>query len=337
MTSTQHELTTSTMLPPAGRLAAERPEHVAIPLDSFSRGTLMNCQLYLRVEKEKYVKYSDPGIPFDSQARGRLSENGHQFVYVKGEESSNLNKYFEENLIRTLADSGAKDEQKAQALYTTSVHIMQEMMLDPAIPATVRACRNISEQAINHITSAPNSLAMIMDLASADYYTFTHSVNVMTYSVALALRLGYPPGDLLTDLGQSALLHDVGKSYVDWKITNKSGPLTSDEFELMKQHPDYGFTALASTNEVPDNTLFAIRHHHEKLDGKGYPHGLVGSQIDMNVRVISCADIYDALTTNRVYRPALKSFPALQIMKERVGIELDPDVYKVFVKMLGEL
>jgi len=337
MTTSDQELQSKPSLPPAGRLAEERPEFIGIPLESFTRGSLTNCQLYLCIEKSKYVKYSDPGTPFDQQARGRLAENGHKSVYVKREDSHQLNHYFEQNLKNSLNDPKSTEKQKAQALYTSSVHIMRELMMDPAVPATVRTCRNISETAINHITSSPNSLAMIMDLASADYYTFTHSVNVMTYSVALASRLGYPPGDLLVDLGQSALLHDVGKSYVDWKITNKSGPLTSDEFELMKQHPDYGYTALASTKEVPENTLYAVRHHHEKLDGKGYPHGLVGSQIDMNVRVISCADIYDALTTRRVYRPAMKSFPALQIMKERVGIELDETVYQEFVKMLGEL
>ncbi len=337
MRSSEQEPQFSPNLPPAGRLLEERPQYIGIPLENFNRGALVNCQLYLKVDKEKFIKYSDPNTPFDQQARGRLTENGHKFVFVKREDSHHLNRYFEENLLQTLADPGSTDEQRAQALYGTSVHIMRELMMDPAIPETVRSCRRISEKSIQHIIATPSALSMIMDLASVDYYTFTHSVNVMTYSVALASRLGYPPGEILVDLGQSALVHDVGKSYVDWKITNKSGPLTPDEFEVMKQHPDYGYKALASTKEIPENTLHAVLHHHEKLDGKGYPHGLVGGQIDLNVRIITCSDIYDALTTRRVYRPAMKSFPALQLMKEWVGTDLDESVYKAFVKMLGDL
>lgn len=337
MTSTEQELLSLPALPSAGRAAAERPEHVPVPLEGFKDGTRLNCQLYLLVEKSKFVKYSAPEIPFDRQARERLHDNGHRSVYVKSEDSFRLNKYFEDVLSQTLTDPKVTDREKARTIYSTSVHIMRELMMDPAVPETVRSCRRISEQTINHITEAPNSLGQIMDLASTDYYTFTHSVNVMTYAVSLAVRLGYPPGELLIDLGQGSLLHDVGKSYVDWSITNKSGPLTRDEFEVMKQHPDYGFKALAMTGELPDNTLYAVRHHHEKLDGKGYPHGLVGSQIDQNVRIIACADIYDALTTTRVYRPAMKSYPALQMMKEKVGTEIDNKVYKEFVHMLGEI
>jgi len=325
------------LLPRPGRLSEERPEFVSMDLESFANGTLTNCQIYVESDRGRHVKYSDPSTPFDRHARERLTENGHKVVFVKREDSHNLNRYFEDNLNRVLDDPKSTEAEKAEVLYATSVHIMQDLMADPTIPATVRSSRIISEKSIYHITSNPNALAMIMDLASIDYYTYTHSVNVMTYSVALASRLGYPQGETLVDLGQSALLHDVGKSYIDWKITNKSGPLTQDEFELMKQHPDFGYHALASTKEVPDDTLYAVRHHHEKLDGKGYPHGLAGSQIDMNVRVITCADIYDALTTRRVYRPAMKSYPALQLMKEKVGVELDERVYMEFVKMLGEL
>lgn len=324
-------------LPTAGQSAPERPEFISLPLDSLRFDAAIHCQLYLRLGHGRFVKYRDPGVPFDEATRHRLKENGHHLIYVRNEDARQINDYLEANLRLSLADPTLPETQKAQVLYTTTVHLVRELMLDPASPASVRACRGAAETAVEHIASTPQALAHIMDLSSADYYTFTHSVNTMTYAVSLALRLGYPHGEALIELGQAAMLHDVGKSFVDWDITNKSGPLTPDEFELMKQHPDFGFRALKATDEVPDHSLFAVRHHHEKLNGKGYPHGLVGSQIDFGVRIISCADIYDALTTRRVYRGAYRSYPALQLMKEKSGTEIDEKVYRAFVGMLGEV
>jgi len=159
----------------------------------------------------------------------------------------------------------------------------------------------------------------------------------MCYSIALATKLGYKLDNDLTAIGQGAIFHDVGKSFIDWEITNKNGPLSAPEFEMMKQHPEFGFTALKTTEEVPDDALYYIRHHHEKLNGKGYPHGLHGSQIELGVRIIACADIFDALTTRRVYREAIKYFPALRMMKELVGEELDDRVFAAFVETLGEV
>jgi HD-GYP domain-containing protein (c-di-GMP phosphodiesterase class II) len=333
----QVDQTYDPLLPQPGQSRAERTEFIPLPLDSLRADTVLDCDLYIKIGKEQYIKYSEPGVYFDHDARIKLRENNHEAIYAKDSDAKKFNTYLETNLKESLHNSKLKPEEKAQVLYTTSVHLMRELMLDPTAPEAVRTCRRIAESAVEHISYNPGSLSHIMDLASADYYTYTHSVNVMTYAVSLAVQLGYPQTEALNELGLAALMHDVGKSFIDWKITNKSGPLSLDEFELMKQHPDFGFRALKKTRELPDHALFAIRHHHEKLNGKGYPHGLSGKQIDLNVRIISCADIYDALTTNRVYRGAFPSFPALQIMKEQAGSEIDEKVFKQFVQMLGEV
>jgi len=324
-------------LPNAGQSAAERPAYIPLPVESLRLDALIHCQLYLRTGKDQYTKYREPGIPFDDASRQRLRENGQHFLYVRNDEAKLLNEYLEANLRMILSDPRVSEEKKAQVLYTTTVHLARELMLDPTSAEGVRTCRRAVESAAEHIATKPRALAQIMELSSADYYTFTHSVNVMSYSMALAVKMGYPQGSELAELGQSALFHDVGKSYIDWQITNKNGPLSPAEFEVMKQHPDFGFRALKSTDELPDSALFAVRHHHEKLNGKGYPHGLVGSQIDLGVRIVSCADVFDALTTRRVYRGAFRSYPALQLMKEKAGEELDEKVFNSFVSLLGEV
>jgi len=323
-------------LPAPGQASPERPPFIPLPVESLRLDSLIHCQLYLRTGKDRYIKYREPGTPFDEASRNRLRENGHSFLYVKSEEARNLNDYLEANLRSALLDPSLPDEKKAKILYTTAVHLAREMMLDPTSADGIRRCRRTVETAAEHLLNQPKAMGQIMNLSSADYYTYTHSVNVMTYAISLGVKMGYPQGDPLLELGQSALFHDIGKSYIDWQITNKSGPLTPAEFEVMKQHPDFGFRALAATEEIPEYAMMTVRHHHEKLNGKGYPHGLAGSQIDLGVRIITMVDYYDALTTRRVYRGAYRSYPALQHMKERVGGELDEKVFRAFVQLLGE-
>jgi HD-GYP domain-containing protein (c-di-GMP phosphodiesterase class II) len=329
--------TTEIILPPAGQSSPERPEYLPLPLETLRVDAIIHCQLFLRLGRNRFVKYREPGTPFDEPTRKRLKENGHHFIYVLSADAKQLNDYLEANMRQSLADPSLPEEAKAQVLYTTTVHLVRELMLDPTSTDGVKVARRSVETAVEHILSRPRALASIMDLSSTDYYTYTHSVNVMVYSVALANKLGLLTELEIVELGQSALLHDVGKSFIDWRITNKSGPLTADEFDLMKQHPDFGFQALKKTEELPDSSLFAVRHHHEKLNGTGYPNGLVGPQIELPIRVITCADIYDALTTRRVYRSAIRSYPALELMKEKTGTEIDDRVFRAFVNVLGDI
>jgi len=323
-------------LPKAGQIDPERPAFLSIALDELHTDGVLEAQIHIRTD-DKFIKYREPGIPFDGSVRERLRENGHSYIFIRGDEGCQLRRYLEENLQRILADPDADDQQKASVIYDTTVFLVREAISNPSSSEGVRAGKKVAEQAVDFVVSTPGALARFMDLASKDYYTYTHSVNVMLYTVALARRVGYPGGESLTELGQSALLHDVGKSFIDWSITNKDGPLNADEFEVMKRHPEFGFQSLTQSGEMGDHQLYAVRHHHEKLNGRGYPFGLTGSQIDLAVRIISTADIYDALTTRRVYRDAYRSFDGLQVMKEMSGSEIDERVFREFVQLLGEL
>jgi putative nucleotidyltransferase with HDIG domain len=123
-----------------------------------------------------------------------------------------------------------------------------------------------------------------MKIASYDYYTQTHSINVCVYALSLGsyLKLG---DKMLEALGMAALIHDLGKSKVDSRIVNKKGYLTTAEFELMKSHPRYGYEIATNMGVKNALVLDGIRHHHEKLDGSGYPDGLKGREITLFARI----------------------------------------------------
>ena len=316
---------------------AGQPEFIALPLDTLRMDTILECQIYIKTVAGKYVKYRDAGITFDEDARHRLQENRHTHIFISNKEVKALNKYLEGNLVEVLKNPKIPDEKKSEILYGTTTNIVRQLLKEPRSSEGVKQCKTHVEASIDFILSSNHALRTLIDMISLDYYTYTHSVNVLTFSIPLAKRFGIPEGEELFEVGVSALLHDIGKSYIDSRITNKGGPLTPSEFSMMKRHTDYGYRSLRQTGEVSEYVLFAVRHHHEKLNGKGYPLGLTQPQIDIPTRIISVTDIYDALTTRRVYRKAYSSFAALRLMKEVIGSEIDEKVFSEFVRMLGEV
>ena len=176
------------------------------------------------------------------------------------------------------------------------------------------------------------SMAREVDLK--DPYTKGHSDRVASLSLLLGRELGLPTS-LLKTLVAAALLHDIGKIKVDDSILKKAGKLTADEYRQIMKHPEYGVEQLRA-KELPWDVKPLILHHHEKLDGTGYPLGLKGEDIPLGAKIIGVADVFDALTSDRVYRPAYAVAAALELMNGDVGLAFDPVIFKCFEKMIRQ-
>jgi putative nucleotidyltransferase with HDIG domain len=165
-------------------------------------------------------------------------------------------------------------------------------------------------------------------IESRDAYTQGHCSRVSDYACLIASAAGLPEEDM-TWFRMGALLHDVGKINVPLEILNKKGSLDADEFKVMSQHPVIGVELLDGV-EFPWDVRPMIRHHHERWDGNGYPDKLAGDQIPFAARILTVADVYDALTTARSYRPGFPHEKAMQIMSSERGTTFDPDLLDVF-------
>ena len=183
-------------------------------------------------------------------------------------------------------------------------------------------------------------MSTIQALSSAidakDGVTSSHIRRVQTYSVALAKALGVAETDEVKAIEAAALLHDTGKLAVPEHILNKPGKLTAAEFEAMKLHVDVGADILSSI-EFPYPVVPIVRAHHENWDGTGYPRGLKGDDIPIGARILSVVDCYDALTSDRPYRPAMTQEQATAIVVERRGTMYDPRVVDTFLELLPTL
>ena len=187
----------------------------------------------------------------------------------------------------------------------------------------------ISDSVMRH----PNALISLARLKNADEYTYMHSVAVCALMIALARQLE------LTELqvreaGLAGLLHDIGKMAIPNEVLNKPGKLTDDEFATVRDHPEAGSRMLLESKQVSALVLDVCLHHHEKVDGSGYPHRLAGEQISLYARMGAVCDVYDAITSNRPYKQGWDPAESIRKMAEWKG-HFDPAVFQAFVKTVG--
>jgi putative nucleotidyltransferase with HDIG domain len=182
--------------------------------------------------------------------------------------------------------------------------------------------------------STIETLAMAID--AKDQITHGHIRRVQSYAVGLAKRIGVGDEQLLKAIEAAALLHDTGKLAIPEYILNKPGKLSPVEFEKMKQHASVGADILSAIN-FPYPVVPIVRHHHENWDGTGYPQGLKGTDIPIGARILSVVDCFDALTSDRPYRPRLSDDAALHILRERRGSMYDPLIVDMFAKVYEEI
>lgn len=170
----------------------------------------------------------------------------------------------------------------------------------------------------------------INTLKVSDEYTFKHSVDVATMAMVIAKKHGLSNQEI-HEIGITGLLHDVGKSKIPNEVLNKPAKLNDNEFALMKQHTLFGFQILKDKKDVKDNVKLGVLQHHEKINGKGYPQGLPSDKINLYAKILSVADIYDALVTKRPYKEPFSQRDAVEMIMS-MTMELDIDVMKSFLE-----
>lgn len=166
-------------------------------------------------------------------------------------------------------------------------------------------------------------------------YTHFHSRNVMKYSLKIADALGFS-SNRLEQLSMACLLHDIGKIGIRDDILLKPGKLTKEEFDEIKKHPRKATTILSAVKDL-DPVATIIVAHHERFDGNGYPYGLSGKQIPLQSRIMAIADTLDAMTTSRVYRPAMNKQTAIKEIDRCAGTQFDPEIVDVFRNIVGSI
>ena len=189
------------------------------------------------------------------------------------------------------------------------------------------------EQIANSVLRNGGALVSLARLKTADNYTYMHSVAVCALMIAVARRLGLDPQQV-SDAGMAGLLHDLGKALIPKEILDKPGKLTDAEFAIIKTHPAEGHKLLLAGSGIAEAVKDVCLHHHEKVDGSGYPEGLNGETMSLFAKMGAVCDVYDAITSNRPYKAGWDPAESIKQMAEWKG-HFDPTVFQAFVKSLG--
>lgn len=196
----------------------------------------------------------------------------------------------------------------------------------------------VSERVIDDISEsiARNTTALVslVRLKSQHDYTYMHSIAVCALMIALARQLDLDP-EAVKQAGAAGLLHDIGKMAVPLAILNKPGKLSDAEFDTVRQHPQAGHDLLKQAGEVGDIAMDVCLHHHEKMDGSGYPHRLKGEQISLYARMGAICDVYDAVTSDRAYKQGWPAAESIRKMASWCDTHFDAQLFRAFVKSVG--
>lgn len=221
-------------------------------------------------------------------------------------------------------------------IYNKAIKVSQNLIED------IRFSRLINLDVINKcadeiclfLNQETNILKLLNEVQDKNPYMYSHPVNVALLAYVIGKWLSMNDMDLHR-LVIAGLLHDIGKAKVKDSILNKSDPLTQDEMEIVKSHTTQGYKILVSQNIMDIDILSAVLYHHERQDGSGYPSGLKGNRINIFSRIIAVADIYDAITSTKVYKKKCTPFKAVDEINDNSFGHLDPTICQVFMNNIS--
>ena len=253
-------------------------------------------------------------------------------LYIPKEQREDYDNYIALHLRTIAVDPTVPYVMKSTLAYKNAEKVMDDLFSNPEALGNLEKSKSVVGNLVATILNDEFTVSSVMAIAAHDYYTHTHSINVSIYALSLGTFLNLPKEELEL-LGHAALLHDLGKSKVNTQIINKNGKLSTPEFAEMMNHPSWGDDIARKMGIVDKKILSGIRHHHEKLDGTGYPDKLTDKQISLFPRIIAVCDIFDALTTRRSYKDPMTTFNAIKLIKNQMQGHVDMRIVDSLIYM----
>lgn len=297
-----------------------------------TEGEMIDFDLYLADDAKTHMTtFLQSHSVVDGNAKVRLREI--EALYISEEEQPQYRNFVQAHLQSVAKNPDIPIEEKAALIYNVATEAIEKIFTQPESPENVKRSKQVVSALVDSILHDTKAIESLLRVTAHDYYTHTHSLNVSIYALSLGLFLKLSEQDMI-ELGQAALLHDLGKSKVAYEIINKNGRLSDDEFQQMKTHPAHGHSIAIKMGITNARILEGIRYHHEKMDGLGYPDGIGSEGLSLFPRIIGVCDVFDALTTRRSYKEPMSSFEALSLMKKEMKTHLDVQMVNGFIQML---
>ena len=265
-----------------------------------------------------------------------LMDNGEQTLHVKVRDFVRCQELLEQQLEYLLQREDISPAERLGLLVTVVDPMIKRSFATLSTERMLEESSRIGKRIASVLSRDDIVAAEVFQILGHDQSTFTHSVNVSSYCVLLAEKLGMHDLGLAEEIAVAGLLHDVGKRFVSKRILNKRGPLAPAERETIESHPVKGYQELLRVGGATHAQLMITYQHHERPDGNGYPVGVGKDEIHSLARLSSVADVFDALTCQRPYRSPLKAQVALDIMQRQAGLQFDAEMFQCWQSAMQE-
>lgn len=256
-----------------------------------------------------------------------VSHGGEKFLVPEDQRTTYM-----QSLKAVIHDPSSKTEVKAKFIKESAFLHVQDLFTKTEIKPVVTEAKGLVEEMVQFVSADIGAVTSLLKLSTHDYYTYNHCVDVAVYSIVLAKKVFGEDKNILMTAGLGGLLHDIGKRKISLNIINKKSALTPEEWDEIKRHPTYGREFLDGLPAIPNEAQKIVYEHHENFDGTGYPNGIKGEDIHKMARVVTIADVFDALTTNRSYHKAITPEEALNTMFGMQPGKFDPTIFRSFNK-----
>lgn len=263
-----------------------------------------------------------------------IREGGFDSVYCRLGDVEILLNYLTEQVREVLDDPSVQHWRKARLIRETTHLIVEKAFSDTRLGRHIDRSQEHVRQVVSYVCGNQVGVQALAETLTTDFSLYHHSVNVFVMMASFCGFLGFDP-EIVSVLSLGALFHDIGKRSLPEKTLKNPGRLSRDEWRLMYRHPELGFEELRDQPSFPLQALRLVRHHHENMDGSGYPEGLRGDELEPELRIIRIIDCYDAITSERHHRPAERPLEAIKVMRRDMKSQLDTDQLKSFVRFLG--
>ncbi len=260
------------------------------------------------------------GITLKQAYINKIHMNSIYEIYIEDEMSSGVD-------VQDIILEQTRNEAK---------QLVRDFMSNTTLSKTLNSeeIKALIDNIINQLLENDEIIINLSDIKSVDDYTFEHSVNVCIISLVIGMGLGYTRPKL-KDLGVGAILHDIGKLRIPAEILKKPSQLTVQEFEEIKKHSYYGYEILKKNPRLSMVSSFIALGHHERFDGSGYPLQLKGENIHQCARIVAVADVFDALSSDRVYRKKLRPHEVIEYITSLGSHHFDPEIVESFIKYVA--
>lgn len=293
-----------------------------IPIENVKPNSYLGKALY---DVEGRVLLNS-GILITEKLLKRIKELNLNSIYI----IDDMNNYSLESIIKDeLRD---KSLNLIKATFNT-VNAIDELNKKDEENLYFKRILSLAEELLDEILSNNKILYFLVDIKNLNSSVYDHTINVTILSLVVGISLNLSKDDLL-NLSVGALLHDIGKEFIDIDIINKDSPLTYEEFEKIKEHCEKGYYYLKDIDFIHNDCKMIVLQHHERVDGMGYPKGLLGNQINKLAKIVSIVDVYDTLTSGRYSISSMCASDALEYIMGHVDTIFDFEIVKIFSRVV---